>query len=485
MSPLGRSRRSAMSAVRLLRVQERPFQIAWRSSLRRHRRILGAVNAKAKNVIALSRSWGAGMSDDRIFAKCAWRLIPLMFLFYLVSYIDRTNVGLAALTMNMDLGFSPAVFGFGAGVFFIGYSLFQVPANLMLERIGARRWMFCILAVWGLLSASNALVRTPAGFYGVRFLLGVAEAGCFPGMLLYLTYWFPRRTLAQFTALFMVVNPMSAVIGAPLGSSILAIMNGVVGLHGWQWLFVIEAMPAILLSLVALWFLPDGPKNAPWLTQDETQLIVARLEREGSTQTRGSWRALRDPRVIALGLGNFALLASVYGVGFFVPQIVHARGFSISAVGFIVALPYIAGSCSMIICGRSSAKRGECILHASLPWLVAAASFAVASQSQTNWIVLLAVISGVVGIFGGVGTFFSLPGTFLASNEAAAGIGLFNTLGSLGGFFGPGIVGVLRQSSGDFGSGLAAIAIGLAIAALTVLAVGRAVSPRLTSAKVG
>jgi ACS family tartrate transporter-like MFS transporter len=420
------------------------------------------------------------MSDDRVFAKCAWRLIPLMFLFYLVSYIDRINAGLAALTMNADLGFSPAVFGFGAGIFFIGYSLFQVPANLLLERVGARRWMFCILAAWGLLSACNALVRSPAGFYSVRFFLGVAEAGGFPGLLLYLTYWFPRRSLALFTALFMVANPLASVIGAPLGSTILATMNGVAGVHGWQWLFVIEALPAILLSLVALRFLPDGPRNASWLTQDELQVIAARLERAASSTGRGSWRALRDARVIALGIANFALHASVFGVGFFVPQIVRAMGFSIGATGFIVAMPYIAGSCSMIICGRSSAKRGEHILHASFPWLLAAASFAVASQHQTNWIGLLAITFGVTGIFGGFGAFFSLPGTFLTRGEAAAGIGLFNAVGGLGGFFGPAIVGVLRQSSGDFSSGLAAIAVGFAVAALTVLAVGRAIVPKAT-----
>ena len=418
------------------------------------------------------------MISEPVFIKCSWRLIPLMFLFYLVSFIDRTNAGFAALTMNRDLGFSPAVFGFGAGIFFIGYSLFQIPANLMLERIGARRWMFCILAVWGLLSASNALVRTPGSFYGVRFLLGIAEAGCFPGMLLYLTYWFPRKHLAQFTALFAVAIPISGVIGAPLGSSILTKLDGIAGMHGWQWLFVVEAMPALFLAFVTLRFLPDGPEHASWLSQDEKKSIAARLEVGGVRSMRGVWRAMRDPRVIALGVANFSYQSSGYGVAFWAPQIVHAMGFSIGTTGFVVALPFIAGSVAMVLCGRSSTMRGEGILHASLPWLFAAAAYFVAAHVQSNWIVLLMLVFGATGQNGAFGAFFSLPGTFLAGSEAAAGIGLFNTLGAVGGFFGPSLVGILRQSSGDYATGLAAIAIGFAIAGLIVLGVGRAIEPR-------
>jgi ACS family tartrate transporter-like MFS transporter len=418
------------------------------------------------------------LQDDRVFAKCAWRLIPLMFLFYLVSFIDRTNAGFAALTMNKDLGFSPAVFGFGAGIFFIGYSIFQIPANLMLERVGARRWMFCILAVWGLLSASNALVRSPAGFYGIRFLLGAAEAGCFPGMLLYLTYWFPRKNLAQFTALFAVANPMSAVIGAPLGSSILATTDGIAGVHGWQWLFAIEAIPALLLAFAALRFLPDGPNNAAWLNEHEKQVIVSRVETRGLRSMRGVWRALRDLRVIALGVANFSFQASGYGMAFFVPQVVRGLGFSIGATGFVVAVPFIAGSAAMILCGRSAAKRGERILHASLPWLFAAGAYFAASLVHDNWIVLVALVFGAMGLYGAFGSFMSLPSSFLAGSEAAAGIGLFNTLGSLGGFFGPSLVGILRQSSGDYATGLAAISVGFAFAGLIVLALGRVLVPR-------
>jgi ACS family tartrate transporter-like MFS transporter len=217
--------------------------------------------------------------ENQVFAKCAWRLIPFMGLLYLVSFIDRTNAGLAALTMNKDLSFSPTVFGFGAGIFFMGYALFQVPANVILERIGARRWVFCIMAVWGLLSASNALVQTPISFYIVRFLLGLAEAGFIPGMFLYLSYWFPRGYLARFTAYFMVANPLSFVIGGPISSVIMG-MDGVAGLHGWQWLFLMEGLPAFLLSFAVLRFLPDFPARAAWLTGEEKDAVAARLANE-------------------------------------------------------------------------------------------------------------------------------------------------------------------------------------------------------------
>src|SRR5215471_4955151 len=253
------------------------------------------------------------MSDDRVFVKCAWRLIPFMVLLYVVSFIDRTNAGFAALTMNKDLGFSPTVFGFGAGIFFVGYALFQVPANVILERIGARRWVFGILAVWGLLSASNALVRSPTGFYAVRFFLGVAEAGFVPGMWLYLTYWFPRAYLARFTANFMIAVPLSVVIGGPLASLILQ-MNGVASLHGWQWLFLMEGLPAFLLSFAVLKLLPDRPSRASWLTDEQKRIIAVGLAAEDSPGRSDLWSGLRDPRVLALGVASFCGQASGYGL---------------------------------------------------------------------------------------------------------------------------------------------------------------------------
>lgn len=417
------------------------------------------------------------MSEHQIFTKCAWRLIPFMVLLYLVNFIDRNNAGFAALTMNADLGFSPTVFGLGAGIFFVGYALFQVPANVILERVGARRWVFCILALWGLLSASNALVQSPLSFYVVRFLLGVAEAGFFPGMLLYLTYWFPRAYLARFTANFMVAIPVSFVIGGPLASFILG-MDGVAGLHGWQWLFLIEGVPAFLLAFTVLRLLPDGPAHAPWLTSEERKTIAARLAAEEPPGRPDLWSALRDPRVLALGLANFAFQASGYGVGLWLPQIVQAMGFSNFANGFVIVLPFAVGACAMILGGRSSSVRGERIFHVAVPWLLAASGFAVAGVMQSNMTVLAAMTFGWLGYYAAYGAFFSLPSSFLRGTAAAGGIGLFNTVGSIGGFFGPSLFGVLREGSGEYAASMAAAAFGMMLAALIVLAVGRAMTSR-------
>jgi ACS family tartrate transporter-like MFS transporter len=415
-------------------------------------------------------------NEDRVFAKCAWRLIPFMVLLFLVNFIDRTNAGFAALTMNKDLGFSPTVFGFGAGIFFFSYALCQVPANLILERLGARRWIFCILAVWGFVSASNALVHSPMSFYVARFLLGVAEAGFLPGMLLYLTYWFPRGHLALFTSYFAVAVPLSFVVGGPLSSVILG-MDGFFGLHGWQWLFLIEGVPAFLLSFAVLKLLPDGPGDAAWLTGEEKNTIAVRLGSEEPPGRPELWPALRDPRVLAMGMSNFAFQAAAYGVAFWLPQIVQGMGFSNSATGFIVALCFVAGVPSMIIGGRSSSRRGERIWHVALPWLLAASCFAAVSVAQSNAIALIALAFGATAVFAAYGAFFSLPASFLRGTAAAGGIGLFGTFGNFGGFLGPVLFGMLKQSSGSYVSSMVAVAFGYVVASVFVLAVGRALTP--------
>src|SRR5579863_5312171 len=414
---------------------------------------------------------------DRVFSKCAWRLIPFMGLLNLVSFIDRTNVGFAALTMNKDLGFSPTVFGFGAGIFFIGYPLFQVPANVILERIGARSWFFCIMSVWGLLSASNALVQSPISFYVVRFLLGVAEAGFIPGMFLYLTYWFPRGHLARFTAYFMIANPLSFIIGGPLSSLILG-MDGMGGLRGWQWLFLMEGLPAFLLSLAVLRFLPDRPARASWLTREQMDTVAARLAIDEPSGRPDLWSALRDLRVLALGISYLAFNAASYGIYLWLPQIVKAMGFSNTATGLVVALCFVAGIPALIFCGRSSSKRGERIWHVALPWLLAASCLAAASLTQSNAIVLVVLVIGLAGNYAPFGAFFSLPQSFLRGTAAAGGIGLIGTFGNIGAFLGPVLIGVLVQGSGNYKTGFAADAIGFALAALIVIAVGRMLAPR-------
>lgn len=420
------------------------------------------------------------MADqDQVFTKCAWRLIPFMGLLFMVSFIDRTNVGFAALTMNKDLGFSPTVFGFGAGIFFIGYSLFQVPANVILERIGARSWFFCIMSVWGLLSASNALVQSPISFYVMRFFLGVAEAGFVPGMFLYLTYWFPRGHLARLTAYFMVAVPLSFVIGGPVSGLILG-MDGLAGLHGWQWLFIMEGLPAFLLAFAVLKYLPDGPASASWLAITEKQAIAAYLEAEEPGGRPDLWPALRDLRVIALGIAFLAANVAAYGILLWLPQMVKAMRFSNATTGFVVALCFVGAIPAMVLNGRSSSARGERIWHVALPWLLTASCLGVASLAQSNRIVLVALVIGLAANSATYGAFFSLPSSFLRGAAVAGGIGLVGSFGNIGAILGPALTGVLVQGTGNYSAGLAADGVGFALAGLIVIAVGVALASRPT-----
>ena len=422
------------------------------------------------------------IEQDRVFAKCAWRLIPLMILLYLVNYIDRVNVGFAALTMNKDLGLSPAAYGFGASIFFVGYLIFQVPANLILEKIGARRWMFLILAVWGLLSASSAFMQGEYSYYALRFLLGVSEAGFFPGMLLYMTYWFPQSWRSRFVGVFMAAIPLANIIGGPLSTTILG-MDGIAGLHGWQWMFILEGLPASLLAFAALKFLSDRPANASWLSDEEKRIVTQRLKKDEGTDHRDFWPALTDPRVIALGLVLLGNQIGLYGVQLWLPQIVKDMGFSTFATGFVVALCFIAAMIVMIYWARRSDAKGERIWHVAIPLLLGAFGLMVAAVAQSNFLVLFSLAVALVGTLAYNGPFFSLPSTFLAGTAAAGGVGFVNTIGSLGRFIGPYGVGVLKQSSGNYSSAMAAMGIAMLMSAIIVLAMGRKMGARKIAAK--
>src|SRR6185436_10709547 len=308
--------------------------------------------------------------ENQVFAKCERRLIPFLGLLYLISIVDRLNVGFAALTMNADLGFSPRVFGFGAGIFFVGYMLFQVPANFVLVRLGARRWVFTILIVWGAISAACAFVQGPLSFYVLRFLLGVAEAGLFPGVVLYLTYWFPQDRRARAIAGFMAASPLAFIVVGPL-SGLLLTMDGFGSLKGWQWLFLIEGLPACLLAFVLLKLVPDSPGHATWLSADEKRVIADRLAREKTIDEPGFWPVLLDPRLYALGIAYVAVGAGGYGMRLWLPQIVQAMGFSNLANSMIVSpLPYLLAVAAMIWWCHSSDKSGERFWHIVLPVLL-------------------------------------------------------------------------------------------------------------------
>ncbi len=283
--------------------------------------------------------------DDAIFLRCARRLMPFVALLYLVNYIDRVNVGFAALTMNRDLGLSPAVFGFGAAIFSLGYLVFQIPGNLILEKFGARRWVFLMLAIWGVISASNALMTGPLSYYSFRMILGITEAGFFPGMLLYMTFWFPNRWRGRFVGIFMAAIPMANIVDGPLSTTILR-MDGFAGLHGWQWLFILEGLPATLLAFLALKLLPDRPSNASWLTAEEKQRIEHVLATESHADHKEFWPALLDLRVIGLGLALLCNQCGLYGLQLWLPQMVKGMGFSNSATGMVVSLCFVAAMVS-------------------------------------------------------------------------------------------------------------------------------------------
>lgn len=420
------------------------------------------------------------MDQDRVFAKIARRLIPFIMLLYVTNYIDRVNVGFAALTMNKDLGLSPTVYGIGGTMFFIGYLIFQVPANLILERIGARRWVFIILAVWGLVSAANAFTRGTYSYYALRLILGVAEAGFFPGMLLYMTYWFPQSYRSRFIGMFMAAIPMANIIGGPISTTILEI-DGLWGLHGWQWMFILEGIPATAFAFLALKLLPDRPADAHWLSESEKSYIASRLSAEDTSDHHDIWPALKDPRVYAIGLILSGNQVGLYGIQLWMPQMVQSMGYSNFANGFVVAVPFLVAMVAMIWWGRRSDLKRERIWHVAIPLLLAAGSLIAASMSQSNLAVLFFLTLALAGTLAYNGPFFSLPSTFLAGTAAAGGLGFVNTLGSVGRSIGPPIVGVLKEQSGNYSSGMVAMALGMIIAAVTVLVLGRVMAARKTA----
>lgn len=418
------------------------------------------------------------MTDkEQVFAKCAWRLIPFMVLLYVINYLDRVNVGFAALTMNSDLGLTPAIYGFGGSLFFIGYMMFQVPSVLILERFGARRTVFWILITWGAISAANALVQGETSFYLVRFLLGIAEAGFFPGMIFYLTLWFPPAFRARVNAYFYSGIPLAFVLGGPLSSLILQ-MDGIAGLRGWQWLFIVEGLPACFLAFAALKLLPDGPRHAKWLTAEEQAVVTSRVAAEDKAEQRSLWPALMDPRVIALGMAYAGWQFGFYGLGLWLPQIVQSMGFDNFTNGFITALPFLAAIVAMQFWSRSSDARGERIWHVAIAALISAAGFAAASAASaagSSVGVVIALTFAASGLISYMPPFLSLPPTFLGGTAVAAGIGLVSSLGRIGATLGPFVVGLLREATGDYSAAMVAMAVGQMLAAVIVLGMGRAI----------
>jgi len=416
--------------------------------------------------------------------KAARRLLPFLCLCYMVNFLDRVNVGFAALAMNEDLGFSPSVFGAGAGIFFAGYILFEIPSNLALQKFGARIWIARIMISWGLVASAMALVHNEASFYALRLLLGIAEAGFFPGIILYLTYWFPARERARIVSLFMVAVPLATVIGGPVSGALLE-LHGLWGLKGWQWLFIIEGLPAVLLGVVVLFFLDDRPEGALWLTDEERQALSAMLAAEAKATREVGYaslgQALTRPRVLVLGLLYFCIAFGLYGIGFWMPQVIQTFGLTPLKIGFLTAIPYLFAALAMVLWGANSDRTGERIWHVALPLLLAALAFAWSAMTLPLGLTMVALTLATVGIHAVVGTFWSLPTAILTGTGAAAGIALVNSMGNLGGFAGPFIVGAIRQATGSFNAALWFLAGALLLGALIALLFGQAQRARATA----
>jgi MFS transporter, ACS family, tartrate transporter len=408
-------------------------------------------------------------------AKVGWRLLPFLLLLYIVAWIDRVNISVAALQMKPDLGLSDTVFGFGAGIFFAGYALFEVPSNLILVRVGARFWIARIMITWGILSVLMMFVQGPTSFYVLRFLLGVAEAGFLPGIIYYLSNWYPGTERARAVSWFMVAIPLASVVGQPL-SGLLLELDGWHGLEGWHWLFLLEGIPAIALGFVVLAYLPDSPDQAKWLAPPERKWLTERI---GGEQRKaegrhgiGSWRtAFWHPTVWLLALILFACQTGNYGLQFWIPQIVKGlSGFSNLATSMIAALPYVAAAVGMIAIARSSDRSGERLLHIAIPSAIAGVAFIVGAQFTLLLPAMIALTIASVGDLGTRGPFWALPTRFLTGGAAAAGIALINTCASVGGFVGPYAIGFLRdRTGGGNAAGLVFLGVLMLLAAVGAL----------------
>jgi MFS transporter, ACS family, tartrate transporter len=399
-----------------------------------------------------------GALERSTMSRVTWRLLPFLLLLYIISWLDRVNVGFAKLEMNADLGLSDTIYGIGAGIFFIGYAAFEVPSNALLVRFGARIWIARIMITWGLISAAMMFVKGEWSFYTMRFLLGVAEAGFLPGIIYYLSQWFPRQYRAKAVSWFMIGIPLSVVFGGPLSGWLLG-FDGHLGLRGWQWLYIVEGLPAVLLGFVVLGYLTERPEDAKWLDAEQRGWLAARIADEHSAaQARHRLdfaAALRHPTVWLLAAIMFCCQTGSYGLTLWVPTIIKGlSGFSNLEVGLFSAVPYICAAIGMIAIGASSDRRDERFLHLAIPTAIGALGFIATAMLRSPLPAMIALSVAAAGDYGTRGPFWALPGKFLTGDSAAAGIALINACAAVGGFVGPYAVGTLKDMTGTFESPL-------------------------------
>lgn len=427
----------------------------------------------------LSSTTAAGVAATRdeesaVYAKVMWRLLPFLFLCYVFAYLDRVNVGFAKLSMMNDLGFSEAVYGLGAGVFFVGYLLFEVPSNIVMLKVGARLWITRIMVTWGIISACTMFVTTPTQFYVLRFLLGVAEAGFFPAVLLYLTYWFPASRRGKVTALFMTGIPMSGVIGGPVSGFIMASMTDFGNLSNWQWLFLLEAIPTVILGCIAFFFLDDRVKDAKWLTAREKALLEHELAQDAQGKHLHKLRdGLTNPRIWLLAMIYLFFTMGLYAISFWLPSIVKDSGV-VDAwhIGLLTSIPYAAATIAMVLTGRSSDRRGERRWHLALAGFAGAVGLVWSVLYADNTaIALVGLTLATMGIMTTISQFWTLPPAILGGAAAATGIAFANSVGSFSGLIAPSMLGYVKTLTDSTGNGLLIIAACLVIGGLLVFTI--------------
>jgi MFS transporter, ACS family, tartrate transporter len=396
--------------------------------------------------------------ETRTLAKISWRLLPLAALAYCIAYIDRTNVSVAALTMNKDLGLTAYIYGWGAGIFFFSYFLFEIPSNLILERVGARRWIARIMVTWGIISGLTAYATGPTSFLVIRFLLGAAEAGFFPGMILYFTYWYPAEYRGRVISTLFIAQPIANAIASIVSGAILDNTDGMLGLRGWQWVFILEALPAVLLAGVVWKVLTDRPGVATWLDAQERDWLENRLLEERRKVDLGGkpslLEALADRRVLALAAIYFMSVTANYGIVFFMPQIVKGMGLTNQMTGLVSSVPYIVGIVGLIAWGWSSDRNNERRWHLIAASVLAAAGLFVAGWFGSSYWALVGMSAATIGIYGSRASFWPMPSMFLTGTAAAGAIALVNAVGNLGGYVGPFVVGWVKDSTDSFQAGL-------------------------------
>ncbi len=415
----------------------------------------------------INSSAGGDPGDmDLLYRKVGWRLLPLLFACYFMAYLDRVNVGFAKLGMQAELGLSDAAYGLGAGIFFLGYVLFEVPSNLYLDRVGVRRTISRIMILWGAASMAMTLVQGPTSFYAIRFLLGVFEAGFAPGMLYYLTLWYPAERRARIIALVLLAGPIANIVGGPLSAWLMETFHGEVGMSGWRWMVLIEGFPAVALGIVALRWLTDRPEQAIWLTEEERGRLVAAAGRSGAGNGTSFGAALRDLRLYGYGLVYFCLISGLYTISFWLPTLLRDAGVrDIAMIGWLSAMPYVGAIIAMQVNARSSDRRQERHWHVVLPTCIGALGLAVAGFAGDLSLAFLGIGLAAIGTYAAYAVFWAIPTEALKGTSAAGGIAVVSSIGALGGFVSPAIIGLAKDLTGSLSAGLLTMSVVLVLGA--------------------